>query len=500
MAGNLHLHISNGEVTIADTAGMYSGLLPDVGTQIPIQFALPSEVEFEYDLGDFDGHDLEVELYFDGNGEAEVELAGPCQADFNNDGSVGAADLAVTLGNWGPCDNETCDADLNDDLVVNAVDLAMLLGEWGECSECADDSQCSDGDTCTFNVCVEGLCDYIDGAPCCGDGVVDEGEECDPPDNESCDEYCLFIDPPPCSCGCDLNCDGITTDEELLECEDLCGPGGICGDGIVDEGEQCDPPDGATCDDNCQVINGVCRYPDIRTIVADADLDPPDIQQNYDAINATLHLFGGMTFESFFFEPLDVLSSVALERVETLETCAGVPIDVAMVAAALEQIGALGMGLALVEVISSPPGELEKIKAAIDELRMQGIGFPPVATADSDVELILASIVTLVDEAGVLEYGDFFFRDSSEVSEAQLAAITQANDEGGVLDFQVIDVENLTLDGIVRNNHCCNEGACEPGILDFDQCDVMQGKWCSLPHAPPPANCALCSIGSKSCP
>ena len=152
-----------------------------------------------------------------------------------------------------------------------------------------------------------------------------------------------------------------------------------------------------------------------------------------------------MTFESFFFEPLDVLSSVALERVETLETCAGVPIDAAMVAAALEQMMAAGKGLPLVEVISSVPGELEEVKAAIDQLRMQGIGFPPVATTDVDADLMLNSIMVLVDEAGVLEYGHFFFRDSSEVSEAQLFAITQANDEGGVLDFQVIDVENMTL-------------------------------------------------------
>ena len=67
-------------------------------------------------------------------------------------------------------------------------------------------------------------------------------------------------------------------------------------------------------------------------------------------------------------------------------------------------------------------------------------------------------------------------------------------------NFEVIDLENMVSIKIVRNNHCCDKGACEPDLLDLDECDVMEGKWCSLPNAPPPLNCALCSIGSKTCP
>ena len=52
--------------------------------------------------------------------------------DFNGDGSVGPFDLAILLGNWGPCpDQGACPADLNGDGEVNAFDLAMLLGAWG---------------------------------------------------------------------------------------------------------------------------------------------------------------------------------------------------------------------------------------------------------------------------------------------------------------------------------------------------------------------------------
>ncbi len=49
-------------------------------------------------------------------------------ADLNGDGGVGAADLAILLGSWGPC--EGCPADLDGDGVVGAGDLAILLGAW----------------------------------------------------------------------------------------------------------------------------------------------------------------------------------------------------------------------------------------------------------------------------------------------------------------------------------------------------------------------------------
>jgi len=53
-------------------------------------------------------------------------------ADLDGDGQVGAADLAILLGNWGPCINcDSCPADLDGDCDVDAADLAILLGSWG---------------------------------------------------------------------------------------------------------------------------------------------------------------------------------------------------------------------------------------------------------------------------------------------------------------------------------------------------------------------------------
>jgi hypothetical protein len=54
-----------------------------------------------------------------------------CPADLDDDGTVGAADLAMLLGAWGP--NPGHPADFNGDNVVNAADLAQLLGNWGPC-------------------------------------------------------------------------------------------------------------------------------------------------------------------------------------------------------------------------------------------------------------------------------------------------------------------------------------------------------------------------------
>ncbi|MDZ4753495.1 MAG: hypothetical protein SGJ11_03250 [Phycisphaerae bacterium] len=54
-----------------------------------------------------------------------------CESDLNGDGQVGAADLAILLGAWGPVGASP--SDFNGDGEVAAWDLAWLLGKWGPC-------------------------------------------------------------------------------------------------------------------------------------------------------------------------------------------------------------------------------------------------------------------------------------------------------------------------------------------------------------------------------
>jgi hypothetical protein len=111
----------------------------------------------------------------------------------------------------------------------------------------------ADGD-CPLTESVDLTCSF------CGDGVVESGEDCDPPNPTPdgrilCDSSCHFIG----TCGngrldpgeqCDPPNPGF--------CGNDCQITAVCGDGLIGPGEQCDPPhqgsDGLQCDSNCQLL------------------------------------------------------------------------------------------------------------------------------------------------------------------------------------------------------------------------------------------------------
>jgi hypothetical protein len=62
--------------------------------------------------------------------------------------------------------------------------------------------------------------------PVCGNGVIEPGEACDPIDLRRCDDTC-----------------------QLIECP---LPPATCGNGVVDPGEACEPPGAGACDAHCQ--------------------------------------------------------------------------------------------------------------------------------------------------------------------------------------------------------------------------------------------------------
>lgn len=81
----------------------------------------------------------------------------------------------------------------------------------------------------------------------CGNGIVEAGEACDPPNGTTCNASCQTIVQTP-----------------------------VCGNGSIEAGEQCEPPNTATCDANCQTIAGaaVCGN---GVIEAGEDCEPPGL-------------------------------------------------------------------------------------------------------------------------------------------------------------------------------------------------------------------------------
>jgi len=58
-----------------------------------------------------------------------VTKGGPCiVGDINGDCAVDGNDLAIVLGQWGPCPG--CIADLTGDGIVDGNDLVIVLGHW----------------------------------------------------------------------------------------------------------------------------------------------------------------------------------------------------------------------------------------------------------------------------------------------------------------------------------------------------------------------------------
>jgi cysteine-rich repeat protein len=152
------------------------------------------------------------------------------------------------------CGDGIVDADLDEECddgnnVSGDGCSSACLDETVECgdgvkhfTEQCDDGNNVSGDGCSATCMLEG--DF------CGDGIVGSAEDCDnggqcsggSNDGQGCSG------PAGCPGG------GTCVHQESNDCRQDCSAP-FCGDGILDEqlGEQCDPPGGCSCDDNCQV-------------------------------------------------------------------------------------------------------------------------------------------------------------------------------------------------------------------------------------------------------
>ncbi len=192
-------------------------------------------------------------------GSSDPCVTADCAAgcDEMSDSCLPAPGGTLCTDDGNPCTDDICDAFGNCTHPPNSAPcedgIACTVGDQcggGSCQPgTPDDSFCIDGDICTDDVCAIGVgctnpfntapCDDGDmctvadacasgvctGGPSCGDGTVQAGcgEECDPPDGVTCDASCIAI---------------------------------VCGNGIIQPGEQCDDfnaVDGDCCDSSCQL-------------------------------------------------------------------------------------------------------------------------------------------------------------------------------------------------------------------------------------------------------
>jgi cysteine-rich repeat protein len=160
-------------------------------------------------------------------------------AETDTGGSEGCP--AGTLGC--PCDVDTCDPEL---ACVDGTCVAQSCGN----GVVENDEECDDGNDIDTDSCL-GDCTLAS----CGDGIVGPGEGCD--DGNDIDTDSCLGDCSPASCGdgivgpgegCD---DGNDVDDD--ECKNNCSLPS-CGDGIVGPGEACDDgnaDDGDDCLSTC---------------------------------------------------------------------------------------------------------------------------------------------------------------------------------------------------------------------------------------------------------
>jgi hypothetical protein len=130
----------------------------------------------------------------------------------------------------------------------------------------------------------------------CGNGHLDPGEQCDPPNGTTCDSNCLQV--PVCGNGVvetpvgpylPEQCDPPNGTTCSATCQNIAI---VCGNGIVQPGEDCDPPNGTTCNAMCKnVAAPMCG--DVMINQASEQCDPPAPAGNFtQACNATCQLTG----------------------------------------------------------------------------------------------------------------------------------------------------------------------------------------------------------------
>jgi hypothetical protein len=291
-------------------------------------------------------------------------------------------------------------------------------------------------------------------------------------------------------------------------------PGDIDGDGAVSFGDllgllsswgECDAcaadldGDGMVAFGDLLLVLGgwgpcpaACDFEDVRTEVEFAADDPPHIQRNYDAINRTTQLFRDVKFETWFDFSFAALRPAVQPRLESLEACTGLPVDVAAISSILDELEDVGGDVTIREIITAVPGEREDVKSVLDQLRLHGIGFPPSATDPLDAEAKMLTIDMMLLEAPDLTYRDLYWIDPELVSDAALEALDLAK-LTRVSKYTRIDPDSGDVLGICDNDRCCHKY--QVSGVEINECIAREDNFCKKR-----IDGNLCRINADVCP
>ncbi|KAA0213990.1 MAG: hypothetical protein DYG94_03035 [Leptolyngbya sp. PLA3] len=137
-SGRIELRIRAGIVDVSNDAGRFAGMLPPVGTPIPLAFPLPSTFDLDYDLNLDPTFPWDVNADLSGGGGANPSVGStPCPADMTGDGILDFFDVLLYLDVFSGGGE---DADFNNDGELNFFDVLNFLQAFSQgCPPDGDD-------------------------------------------------------------------------------------------------------------------------------------------------------------------------------------------------------------------------------------------------------------------------------------------------------------------------------------------------------------------------